>query len=54
MSIAVTPNRSEQIRQMAARGLSAEQIRAETGWRLANIRAALTKAPKDQPKSRRA
>lgn len=54
MSIAIVPNRSERIRQLAAQGLSAEDIRASTGWPMANIRAALTKAPKDKPKSRRA
>jgi len=53
MSIAITPNRSEQIRQMAAQGLSAEAIRLKTGWPMASIRAALTKAPRDKPKSRR-
>lgn len=52
MPIAVTPNRSTQIRQMVAEGLTPEQVRAKTGWPMANIRAALTKAPKDKPKSR--
>jgi DNA-directed RNA polymerase specialized sigma24 family protein len=53
MSIAIPPNRSEVIRQMASRGMSPEDIRARTGWPMGNIRAALQKAPKDKPKSRR-
>ncbi len=53
MSIAAPVNRSAQIRKLAADGLTPEDIVALTGFRLANVKAALRHQPKDRVKSRR-
>jgi BMFP domain-containing protein YqiC len=52
MSIAAPVNRSAQIRKLHADGLTAEDIVTLTGFRLANVRAALRRKPKDKLKSR--
>jgi hypothetical protein len=51
--IAAPVNRSAQIRKLAGEGLSPENIAKLTGYRLANVRAALAHQPKDKVKSRR-
>lgn len=52
MPIAVPVNKSAQIRKLHANGLTAEDIAEVTGYRLANVRAALGHQPKNKPKSR--
>lgn len=52
MSIAAPVNKSAQIRKLHAEGLAAEDIAELTGYRLANVRAALGHKPKDKVKSR--
>jgi hypothetical protein len=53
ISIAAPVNRSAQIRKLAGEGLSPEGIAELTGYRLANVKAALAHKPKDKVKSRR-
>ena len=52
MPIAAPVNKSAQIRKLHADGLTAEDIAKLTGYRLANVRAALAHRPKDKRKSR--
>lgn len=54
MSIAVSVNKSELVRQLAARdpNLSPADLAARTGVPLKNVKAALQKVRPDKPKSR--
>lgn len=54
MPIAIQPNRSEQVRQLAARHpyLTPDDIAATTGLTLKAVKAALERRRRDKPKSR--
>ncbi len=54
MPIAIQPNRSEQVRQLAARHpyLTPDDIAATTGLKVKAVKAALERGRHDKPKSR--
>lgn len=54
MPIAIQPNRSEQVRQLAERDphLTPDDLAATTGMKLKAVKAALARRRRDKPKSR--